>query len=170
VKVYLAGPEVFLPDAREQGARKKKICAEHGLEGIFPLDVEPDLAGLAPFDQGVALTRTCVALMRDCDALIANMTPFRGPSCDVGTAVEVGYMAALDRPVHAYSNVAADFESRSRGHDDLSIERFGMTDNLMLDGLVDAAGFRIRVTAAADPLRDLTAFTACVHVLKKRLA
>ncbi len=29
IGVYLAGPEVFLPNAREIGARKRAICERH---------------------------------------------------------------------------------------------------------------------------------------------
>ena len=35
-RVYLAGPEVFLANARAIGARKQAICARYGLCGIFP--------------------------------------------------------------------------------------------------------------------------------------
>ena len=35
-RVYLAGPEVFLTNAREIGARKRVICERHGLVGVFP--------------------------------------------------------------------------------------------------------------------------------------
>jgi nucleoside 2-deoxyribosyltransferase len=36
VRVYLAGPEVFLANAREIGVRKRAICERYGLVGIFP--------------------------------------------------------------------------------------------------------------------------------------
>ena len=39
-RVYLAGPEVFLANAREIGARKRAICERHGLIGVFPADEE----------------------------------------------------------------------------------------------------------------------------------
>lgn len=35
IRIYLAGPEVFLAEAREIGARKRAICARHGLVGVF---------------------------------------------------------------------------------------------------------------------------------------
>ncbi|MBV9560335.1 MAG: nucleoside 2-deoxyribosyltransferase, partial [Bradyrhizobium sp.] len=38
MKIYLAGPDVFLPDAIEIGRRKVEICARHGLTGLYPLD------------------------------------------------------------------------------------------------------------------------------------
>ena len=40
VRVYLAGPEVFLSNAREIGALKRAICERHGLVGVFPADEE----------------------------------------------------------------------------------------------------------------------------------
>ena len=39
-KVYLAGPEVFLPNAIEIATRKKQLCLEYGFEGLFPFDSE----------------------------------------------------------------------------------------------------------------------------------
>ena len=47
-------------------------------------------------------------LIRSCRLLIANLTPFRGPSADVGTAYEIGFARALKLPVYAYSNVAGN--------------------------------------------------------------
>lgn len=35
-RVYLAGPEVLLSNAGAIGARKRDICARHGLAGVFP--------------------------------------------------------------------------------------------------------------------------------------
>ena len=37
-RIYLAGPEVFLPDPLAMGAKKVALCAKHGFEGVFPLD------------------------------------------------------------------------------------------------------------------------------------
>ena len=34
-------------------------------------------------------------MMDEADAIIANLTPFRGPSADAGTVYELGYMAGL---------------------------------------------------------------------------
>jgi nucleoside 2-deoxyribosyltransferase len=38
MRVYLAGPDVFLPDPHGRAAVRKAICARHGLSGISPLD------------------------------------------------------------------------------------------------------------------------------------
>jgi nucleoside 2-deoxyribosyltransferase len=166
MRVYLAGPDVFHPDAVTLGQRKKELCAQFGLVGVFPLDNELDLQRLNPHAQGMAIFHANTKLMDECDAVIANMTPFRGPSCDPGTAYEIGYMRGLGKAVLAYSNTSTPFTDRSTGLDSQTIEKFDMVDNLMLDGAVVASGFDIITHDAQDLFTDLTAFTECV----KRLA
>jgi len=108
-RVYLAGPDVFLPDALEVGAAKQRLCAEVGLTGCPLASYEHswflEEAGLAAFD-------ICVELMDTCALAVANMTPFRGPSMDVGTAVEMGYMYAQGKPVFGYSNTSGVYSDR----------------------------------------------------------
>ncbi len=179
-RAYLAGPEVFLPDAARVGEAKKAVCARHGLEGVFPLDAVPDLESLSPAQQARAIYLTCRKLMDHCDLLIANMTPFRGPSADVGTAFEMGYMRGRGRPVFGYSNShetyaerilaqMGDLELRQMGGalvvgDGLSIENFELSDNLMLPGVVHESG--TKVVTANVPQRvlwtNLAAFEVCV--------
>lgn len=113
-RVYLAGPTVFLPDAMAVAEAKKALCAKYGFEGVFPLDGGVKLDGLSPFDQGMAIYRANCALMDGCDAVIADMTPFRGPSLDAGTAFEIGYMTAQGKRVYGYSNVREAFTERTK--------------------------------------------------------
>lgn len=178
MRVYLAGPEVFLPDALDVAAAKKRICAAHGLEGVFPLDPPPQAPPAErPYWMRIYLGNE--AHIRSCDALIANLTPFRGPSADVGTVFELGFMRALGRPVLGYSNAGADFLDRTRaflgpaarrrgdgGWEDaeaMGLEDFGLGDNLMVDGGIAAAGGAFeRRDAPGDRWRDLAAFARCV--------
>lgn len=183
MRVYLAGPEVFLPDALEVAAEKKRICAAHGLEGVFPLDTPPQAPPAdRPYWMRIYLGNE--AHIRSCGGLIANLTPFRGPSADAGTVFELGFMRALGRPVMGYSNAAADFLDRTRaflgpqarpradgGWEDaeaMGLEDFGLADNLMIDGGIEAAGGGFERFAAA-PMRrwrDFTAFEKCCLRLK----
>jgi nucleoside 2-deoxyribosyltransferase len=156
-RIYLAGPEVFLANADEVGARKQAICARHGLVGVFPADEEDAGNPALPLrERGVAISRAMERVMRGCDAMIVNLTPFRGPSADAGSAYEMGFMRALGRPIFAYSNDARPFLDRvaafcngvvhvrpSGEHEDpdgIVIEPFGLHDNLMLAGGVIASG------------------------------
>jgi nucleoside 2-deoxyribosyltransferase len=130
--VYLAGPDVFLPDSVEIGRRKQAICAAHGLEGRYPGE-GIDLSALPVDAHARALFEGCVAMMDRCVAGLANLTPFRGPSADVGTAFEMGYLFGRGFPVFGYTAHVDDYASRVRD-DVLLVEAFGLADNLMLEG------------------------------------
>lgn len=153
INIYLAGPEVFLPNATEVANQKKALCRLYGFEGLFPLDNELDLTNLSPQQSGLLIASSNEAMIARADAIIANMTPFRGTSCDVGTAYEMGLARGMGKPVFAYSNDERLFLARNlaelpatrrleEGHavdaDGMQLEDFGLIDNLMLDGAVSA--------------------------------
>lgn len=160
-RVYLAGPDVFLANAREIGAAKVAHLDALSLEGVFPLDEAPDVDGLAPAEAARRIGLTCEAMMRSCDAALANITPFRGVSMDSGTAYEIGFMRALAKPVAGYTADARDYAERARlfrqsaaagafaGFDrpNADIEDFGETENLMITTALHASG--LPVTRAA---------------------
>ena len=56
-RVYLAGPDVFLPDAAAWLERKKAICAGVGLTGVSPLDALRGRAGAWAGAAGMAPDR-----------------------------------------------------------------------------------------------------------------
>lgn len=176
-RIYLAGPEVFLPDALKVGAGKVALCARYGFEGVFPLDASLDLAGLAKPEQARAIFAANEALMRTCDALIANLTPFRGVSMDSGTAFEVGFMRALGRPVLGYTCVMADYRARAEDYrtralqhpeadaPDVEIEDFGCAENLMIEAAVLACGgsvVRCEVHRGKE-MRDFSGLGQCLE-------
>ena len=114
LRAYLAGPDIFLPAAEQWAERKKSICAHYGLVGISPLDHpvnEPPGWSALPDWRRIAARNE--ALIRSCALMIANLTPFRGPSADVGTVYEVGFMRALGRPVYGYATTAEPFTQRT---------------------------------------------------------
>jgi nucleoside 2-deoxyribosyltransferase len=178
MRVYLAGPEVFLADRDAIAAEKKVICAQHGMIGVFPTDPAPATPQAATDWMRIYLGNE--AHIHGCDALIANLTPFRGASADLGTAYELGFMRALGRPVLGYSNAPGNFAMRSLQHlrgavhrrangawedaDGMEVEDFGLTDNLMIDGGIAAAGgvFVLNPVEEAARWRDLGGFTRCV--------
>ena len=183
-RIYLAGPEVFLPNAREIGAEKCRLAAEAGLEGAFPLDAQLDLGHLPPAEQAQRISEANEGLMRTCDGLIANLTPFRGVSMDSGTAFEVGFMQALGRPMSGYTNVAADYAERARAfrargatpmdadRADLEIEDFGLAENLMIEVAIRSSGGRVvrRHVPSGAELTDLGAFGECLADIARTLA
>lgn len=181
MKVYLAGPDVFLRDAKRIGERKRDICRRHGLEGLFPLDGNPPDDG-GPVSRRIFRANT--QLMGRADAIIANLTPFRGPSADAGTVYELGYMLGKgDKLCLGYSNTPHSYiekvrdrmeiradGSRLRDPDDLEVENFGLSDNLMIVHGLELSGHPLVVPKdpVADPLRDLSAFEECVRIAARR--
>jgi nucleoside 2-deoxyribosyltransferase len=141
----------FFRHAREIGARKRAICAAHRLVGVFPADEEDHRDPASPLPaQGLAISRAMEQAMQTCDGMIVNLTPFRRPSTDVGSAYEMGFMRALGRPVFGYTNDGCPFLNRvaafcdptlrprpGGGHEDpdgMAIEAFELHDKLMLAG------------------------------------
>ncbi len=175
LKVYLAGPEVFLPDAVEVGRRKVEICARHGLAGLFPLDLDQPSGPMAAAE----IYHSCLAAMRQADAVIANLSPFRGSGADPGTAFELGFMAALGRPVFGYTNEPRSLFDRVTedagplrqagdlhfAADGMAVEDFEHFDNLMLAEALLATGPGVFRPEAPpdDPARDPTVFERCVR-------
>jgi nucleoside 2-deoxyribosyltransferase len=175
-RIYLAGPEVFLPDAAAVGAKKVALCAAHGFEGVFPLDAGLDLAGLAKVEQARRISAANERLIAGCDALIANLTPFRGVHMDSGTAFEVGFMRALGRPVLGYTNVAAGYRERAEEYrrtspglpdadaTDIEIEDFDGAENLMIEAAILASGGHVvrSTVPQGQEMRDLSGLEACL--------
>lgn len=182
----MAGPEVFLPNAREMLDRKIAMARSYGFTPVSPGDLAvPETETRR--ERGLAISAINERLMSSADLIIANLTPFRGVSADVGTVFELGFMCARGCPAFAFSNraenhfervsslyrgeVRLDPDGRYRGPDGLSLENFDMTDNLMLDGGIAARnGAIITRKVAPDQLfLDLTAFEECLNLAAERL-
>lgn len=136
--VYLAGPDVFHPEAERLAEAQKTLCRAYGFEPLHPID-QPTLAAETIFQ--VNLGMLCQA-----EAVVANLNPFRGAEVDSGTAFEVGFAIARGIPVIGYvasAETLAERVGRLFGplvmHDDACrdasgnlVENFGHPVNLML--------------------------------------
>jgi nucleoside 2-deoxyribosyltransferase len=141
-RVYLAGPDVFFPEPLNIARGQKDFLAALGMEGVFPLDSQEE--GKTLSKSAFAIFKTNRELIDSCQALLANVTPFRGPSADVGTVWEIGYACGQQKPVVAYTEDLSVYrdkvfqggwsfgpnDTRDKGGNE--IEDFGDIDNLML--------------------------------------
>jgi nucleoside 2-deoxyribosyltransferase len=172
--VYLAGPDVFRPDATARYEHLERCCASLGLVGLRPSD--GGLSTTANPGNGVHAAQRIyegnVALIRQCDAVLANLAPFRGHiEPDSGTVFEIGMAVALGKPVAAYlpepsisyaERVRRRFPTRrdpSGALWDLAhgvlVEGFGEPVNLMLSRSTRLfATFEEALAHLADALRD----------------
>jgi nucleoside 2-deoxyribosyltransferase len=163
------------------GRRKAAICTQHGLGGLYPLDNTIDLASRTA---SLDIFRGNEAMMDSADAIIANLTPFRGPGADAGTVYELGYMAGRGKLCLGYSNDPSVYADRARRFTSvrveggrlidaqgLTVEDFGHPDNLMMIHTLDLHGCPL-VTPREEPAdiwHDLAAFEACVRLAAERL-
>jgi nucleoside 2-deoxyribosyltransferase len=180
MKAYLAGPDVFLPTAGENAAAKVAICAKYGIKGRAPHIEAQELAGLSDDQAWRFIYLKNLEIMRECDLIIANLTPFRSTSADSGTLVELGWFLGQNKPVFGYSNSAELFDARSHAHlaaiadpiPGLTIEGFGLPDNLMIPGALEYGG-RLPLIVPQDRITRrfdaLDIFETCVAAVGKVL-
>jgi nucleoside 2-deoxyribosyltransferase len=137
LRIYLAGPDVFYPDAKERGEKLKVLCEKYGFEGAYPLDGDPKFEpDDTPKVKGRRIFEANIRLIMSCSYILANITPFRGPSVDAGTAFEIGFGAGCRLPVYGYTESKTEYKYRVQ-EDGLYIENFGMVDNLMIDSALE---------------------------------
>jgi nucleoside 2-deoxyribosyltransferase len=136
-RIYLAGPTVFQADADDAGVRLVALCDQYGCDGLYPLDFDLD----GPMSSR-SIQAACLRELRTADAVVADLSPFRGPHADDGTAFELGFAHALGLPIWAYTTDPRPLIERipgaraATGHvrDDkgLLIENFDRAHNAML--------------------------------------
>lgn len=182
MRVYLAGPEVFHDDAVALGRRKREICAAHGHDGLYPIDPEASAATVEGEGASKRIFEANVALIEQAEACIANLSPFKGLDCDVGTAWEVAYAFARGKRVIGYANDPRDLVAKnaalaagaSAPLRDNSLfplartvaEDFGHVTNLMVYEAIIASGGALFTGAAAD-FTDLALFETSVRALAR---
>ena len=169
-RIYLAGPDVFAPDAAARFARLQAWCAARGLQGVRPSDdgvAALREAGASPREMAQRICDANLAHVRDCDAVLANLAPFRGDTePDSGTVFELGFAVALGKPAAVYLPQAGeDLAARLRrlygvqpganaGEQldqryGMLVEDFGLPLNLMI---ACSAGVHADAPAALDAL------------------
>lgn len=133
-KLYLAGPEVFLPEPLAHAAQQRALCEQYGFMPLHPVDNGPacgaqSVAALQRLYAAVQLYRTdprpvftalpsaamrCamqiylgnIKYVRECDIVVANCNAFRGALVDDGTAYELGLGNGLGKPTYGYIETA----------------------------------------------------------------
>ena len=135
MKIYLAGPDIFRPDALEWADSARALCRQYGFDPLVPLDhheTEPQ-----------KIFEANLGLIRKAQIVCANLDPFRGAEPDSGTAFEVGYALALGKKVCGYVTTPQTTIERlgtlGRRRDGtptdgmgMAVEDFGLPCNLML--------------------------------------
>ena len=100
-KLYLAGPEVFLPDAQYHADIQRDLCRKYGFYPLHPMDNNLDL-GNSDMETAMQIYLGDIQQIQACDIVVANCNGFRGVCMDDGTAYELGFANALRKPSYGY--------------------------------------------------------------------
>ncbi len=154
-KLYLAGPEVFLPNATEMAEKQRQLCEKYGFISLHPMDNNINLSDQS-MQTAVQIYRSDVSQIRECNIVVANCNTFRGMLMDDGTAYEIGYGNALGKPAYGYIASLNSLAERTRSQypcrqlaDGTTIDQdgylvtddFGTSINLMMQcGMLDTGG------------------------------
>ena len=84
-KLYLAGPEIFLPNAKERAERQLALCEKYGFIGLHPVDNNINLRA-SSLKTALNIYLGDTGQVRECDIVVANCNSFRGALMDDGTA------------------------------------------------------------------------------------
>jgi nucleoside 2-deoxyribosyltransferase len=175
--LWLAGPEAWLPDFDIQASRQRALCLEGGFEVLPPARMPIGDTGDELEARHFYAAR--MAQLRQADAGVINLTPFRGPAADTATVFEAGVLAGLGKPTFAYLNVTSELRAEYvarvdadlgavldqggvwRDSEGCMIEDHGLPETVMLWG----EARRLFVIVTDDPLRDLTGLELCLEAL-----
>jgi len=155
-KIYLAGPDVFRANPLEHFKTLKALCKEYGFIGLSPFDNEDGFDGeISSKKHATHIFAGNVALVKICDIIIANLTPFRGACVDDGTAWEIGCGYTNAKLIYGYTDyycVKLPYQINLNAHPDSllefpNIESFGENCvNLMLQESIELSGGKILKT------------------------
>lgn len=154
--IYCAGGDVFLPESEREAVfdNMRALARQLSDDGtqfqlLIPIDNEiellPDTDAASKHRNALCIRLANEAMIARCDALIANLSPFRGNEPDCGTAYECGFARALGKPVLNYTDNCSeqtaryrDFDFGAKANDGryayTEIEDFALPFNLMMYG------------------------------------
>lgn len=160
-RIYLAGPDVFYRNASDRFARLRALCARCGCEGVAPADADAAAAkdegarGAHGDELAEEIYRRNIELLRGCDAVLANLQPFRGMiEPDSGTVFEVGFAIALGKPVAGYLPRVDEY------HEYKIAEAFGRET---IDGLPYDRRYGFMIESLGQPMNLMLARSVSLH-------
>ena len=177
--VYLVGPTVYAEYAEPVRKEARLLCEAAGFVVSTPA---PDaMTEREPSEiRAREIYAERASRMRQADAAIVDLSPFRGPHCDPGAAFEAGFLAGLGKPVFAYMNVLTEDEAELgvrvesyvgaeadeagvwRDINGAEVEDYGLPESLML--WAEARRFYVVVTP--DAHLDLAGLRLCLDAVK----
>lgn len=133
--IYLAGPDVFAPDALKRLQDKAEQVSKKVTDSkvLTPFDLEAPVLD-SKKEVGYKIRHNNLEMIRSCDVILANLNPFRGDEPDSGTVYEVAFATALGKKVVAYRQGCHLTQQERLGKKDAlgwEVEDFDLPLNLM---------------------------------------
>lgn len=165
LKIYIAGPDVFLKNALEDLNKKKDFCQENGFIGMIPFD------GNVDFSQSNEKIRediykANIEMIQDCDIVIANINNFRHNEQDAGTIFEIGYGVALKKKVYGYSSDTRTVIEKTAEVDSgyyVENSQYYDSNNMLIEGF--DANFNIMINESVELVYG--SFEDVVEIIRK---
>lgn len=108
VRVYFADNSRLWPETKavRQRERIEALCNKHGIDAVWPAEhcSFPEDFSLKAADVKTVLTKSALVTVPDMSAVIAEASPFRGPSLNPVIAFELGIAALLGLPIFAWTS------------------------------------------------------------------
>jgi nucleoside 2-deoxyribosyltransferase len=158
-------------------ARKiMSACEAWGFEALLPIPANqnldrPGVSGITvpgKTKDAASVFESCMDMIQSCDAMVANITPFRGDEPDSGTVFEMATAYALGKPVVAYTLDTRLTHERHAHNGSITdggaltcrsgflVEQFGLPCNVMVAQACSAIVFG-DVVSGLHALKDLLA-------------
>lgn len=144
LKIYIAGPSVFLQNAKEYGDNLKEICEKYGFVALHPLDNEISFEEeITKKEMATKIKIGNTNFIKEADLIVADLNSFRGFEMDSGTAYECGYGDALNKKIFGFmddtKSIIDKYPNTLKISNDLTtdengffIEDFDLPINLMI--------------------------------------
>lgn len=168
--IYLAGPEVFLPNAQEVLQSHKTLCESFSFSAYTPFDGEVPTDSNRDLSLAKHIFESNCKLIQKSDLVIANCNFFRGACVDDGTSFEIGYAFALGKEIWGYRSDSISLHIKTA--DVISVkshvsgymidaegyllnEDFGNSINLMLEFSIQKSGGKLTEGTLKDTLTEI---------------
>ena len=158
-RIYLAGPDVFLPASAARFLALRAACERHALVGLEPSDgdLPADFRG-SDDARAQRIYEGNIRRIQQSDGVLANLCDFRGLEPDSGTVFEIGYAVALGKPVAAYGVPPGTYAQRVSAVHPSAPDALGVLrengSGLMVEGLGQRLNLMLARSAHLAPTEE----------------
>lgn len=171
-RIYLAGPDVFFANAAQHFSTLKAKCAAAGFVGVEPADggISEGFKG-SPRELAHRIYAGNMERIRNCDAMIANLQPFRSAiEPDSGTVWEASAGVAREIPVCGYlPDHSIPMEQKIAAHFGVRRDEKGIEWDLRYNLMVEAMEMPVNLMLAAS-IDIVETFDDALEVIRKKFS